>query len=118
MRAGDRSCLSYNLQVFNRKGKKTCRYLKANRTLICWLLNRKTFFKGRLSKMLGHKKISTTEIYAKVLQQDVAAGFNLLKEKCLNKNQFACAVCLIVSFVLEALRAFDLSVQAECGYLH
>ena len=37
--------------------------------------------------MLGHKKISTTEIYAKVLQQDVAAGFNLLKEKCLNKKE-------------------------------
>ena len=52
MRAGDRSCLSYNLQVFNRKDTKTCRYLKANRTLICWLLSRKTSFKGRLDKII------------------------------------------------------------------
>ena len=49
MRAGDRSCLSYNMQVFNRKDTKTCRYLKANRILICWLLSRKTSFKGRLT---------------------------------------------------------------------
>ena len=39
------------MQVFNRKGTKTCRYLKANRTLICWLLSRKISFKGRLDKL-------------------------------------------------------------------
>ena len=57
MRAGDRSCLSYNLQVFNRKDTKTCRYLKANRTLICWLLSRETSFKGRLYNWLPYLKL-------------------------------------------------------------
>lgn len=36
-----------------------------------------------VSKMLAHADIKTTQIYAKVLQQDVTQGFNRLKSKCL-----------------------------------
>lgn len=35
-----------------------------------------------VSKMLAHADIKTTQIYAKVLQQDVTQGFNRLKSKC------------------------------------
>ena len=34
-----------------------------------------------VSKMLGHTDIATTQIYAKVLQDDVTEGFNLLESK-------------------------------------
>jgi site-specific recombinase XerD len=33
-----------------------------------------------VSKMLGHTDIKMTQVYAKVLQQDVAKGFELLLE--------------------------------------
>ena len=77
MRAGDRSCLSYNMQVFNRKDTKTCRYLKANRTLICWLLNRKTFFKGRLCKDSITEKNSAITADEKIVKQ-----CETIKRKC------------------------------------
>ena len=34
-----------------------------------------------VSKMLGHTDIATTQIYAKVLQEDVTEGFELLESK-------------------------------------
>ena len=35
-----------------------------------------------VSKMLAHTDIKTTQIYAKVLQQDVTSGFSRLKAQC------------------------------------
>lgn len=37
-----------------------------------------------VSKILTHTDIKTTQIYAKVLQKDVEAGFNLLAKSCVN----------------------------------
>ena len=42
-----------NLQVFNHKDTKTCRYIKAIYILICWLLGVKAHSKGRLTKITG-----------------------------------------------------------------
>jgi integrase len=39
-----------------------------------------------VSKMLAHTDIKTTQIYAKVLQKEVEAGFDLLEEKLNRKN--------------------------------
>lgn len=40
-----------------------------------------------VSKMLGHTKISTTQIYAKVLERKLSEDMSLLKKKLSNKNK-------------------------------
>ena len=45
-----------NLQVFNHKDTKTCRYIKAIYILICWLLGVKAHSKGRLNNNLSISK--------------------------------------------------------------
>jgi integrase len=39
-----------------------------------------------VSKMLAHADIKTTQIYAKILQKEVEAGFDLLEEKLSGGN--------------------------------
>ncbi|MCF0209212.1 MAG: tyrosine-type recombinase/integrase [Bacteroidaceae bacterium] len=36
----------------------------------------------QVSKMLAHADITTTQIYAKVLQKDVDRGFDILRNNC------------------------------------
>jgi len=40
-----------------------------------------------VSKMLGHTKISTTQVYAKVIERKLSEDMSLLKKKLFNKNK-------------------------------
>ena len=40
-----------------------------------------------VSKLLGHSKIATTQIYARVLENKVSADMNALKNVLLNKSK-------------------------------
>jgi site-specific recombinase XerD len=42
-----------------------------------------------VSKMLGHTKISTTQVYAKVIEKKLSQDMNLLKQKLQIKREFA-----------------------------
>ncbi len=39
-----------------------------------------------VSKMLGHTKITTTQVYAKVIERKLSEDMLLLKQKLLNKS--------------------------------
>ncbi|WAC01801.1 tyrosine-type recombinase/integrase [Lacinutrix neustonica] len=42
-----------------------------------------------VSKLLGHTKIATTQIYARVLENKISADMNTLKDDLLNKEKEA-----------------------------
>jgi integrase/recombinase XerD len=48
-------------------------------TFATWALNKGVPIEV-VSKMLGHTNVTTTQIYAKILQKNVDEGYNLLKE--------------------------------------
>lgn len=76
-------------QQFNLRLKVLASYARINRkltshiarhTFATWVLSQGIPIET-LSKMLGHSDIKTTQIYAKVLQEDVTKGFGALESK-------------------------------------
>lgn len=60
--------------------KKTLTSHMARHTFATWALSEGVSIEI-VSKMLAHNDIRTTQIYAKILQKDVASGFDMLEDK-------------------------------------
>lgn len=57
----------------------------ARHTFATWALSQGVKIEN-VSKMLAHTSVRTTEIYAKVLSQDVMNSYNMLEEKIENRS--------------------------------
>ncbi|MEY8593907.1 tyrosine-type recombinase/integrase [Butyricimonas hominis] len=69
----------------------------ARHTFATWALSNGISIET-LSKMLGHKDIRTTQVYAKVLQLDVSKGYGKLQ---LTVNGFDCGLSNVERIVCK-----------------